>query len=377
MKKIISEPKKIFLLGDSGVGKSTLINCLEEKKLAIEATKKVPTTMKYEEFKSYKYKNIIFCDTRGTETDKFKEIEELNIKSILESIKGINSYLFWYLKGSNTNFQESDAKYIKSIQKSLNNNMPLFFVITRTNDPDDDKSSLEEIIREFFPDIKNIHIFPVIARGPKKHPEKTYGLTELMSETKKFFNTIIIQEFFNYIYQDDKKFDEQFSNLLNIPSIEKLFILILKRIRLEDYLNSNSLNNEETSLIRNFLEEKYLSFLKSNGKEIVDLCLLIKAKYDIIDVDNVEETSKRLTNFNNTVNDNEKINDNKNLQDEILQGCSKTQIEQIKKQAEKYRTNERNAKEIEKILTIFLSEMFNLELKNQVMNNLSLNGIVD
>ena len=297
LKKIISQPKKIILLGDSGVGKSTLINCIEEKKLAIEAKKKFPTTMKYEEYKSTKYKNFIFCDTRGTETDKFKEIEASNIENILENIKGINFYLFWYLIAFNDNFQESDAKYIKSIQKSLNNNMSLFFIITRTSEPEEEKSNLEDVIKEFFPDNKNIQVFPVLARGPKKNPEETYGLTELMNETKKFFNNIIIKDFFRYIYQEDKKFDEQFSNLLNKSSIEKLFILILKRIRLEDYLNSNSLNNDETSLINNFLEEKYLSFLNSNGKEIVDLCLLIKAKYEIIDVDNVEETTKRLTNL--------------------------------------------------------------------------------
>lgn len=295
----------------------------------------------------------------------------------MENIKGKNFYLFWYLIAFNDNFQESDAKYIKSIQKSFNNNMSLFFIITRTSEPEEEKSNLEDVIKEFFPDNKNIQVFPVLARGPKKNPEETYGLTELMNETKKFFNNIIIKDFFRYIYQEDKKFDEQFSNLLNKSSIEKLFILILKRIRLEDYLNSNSLNNDETSLINNFLEEKYLSFLNFNGKEIVDLCLLIKAKYEIIDVDNVEETTKRLTNFNNTVNKNEEIKDDNNLQDKILQGCSKSQIEQITKKVEKFRSNERNAKEVEKLLNIFLSEMFNLELKNQVMNNLSLNGILD
>lgn len=229
LKKIISQPKKIILLGDSGVGKSTLINCIEEKKLAIEAKKIVPTTMKYEEYKSTKYKNFIFCDTRGTETDKFKEIEASNIENILENIKGKNFYLFWYLIAFNDNFQKSDAKYIKSMRKSLNNNMPLFFVITRTSEPEDEKSNLEDLIKEFFPDNKNIQVFPVLARGPKKNPEVTYGLTELMNETKKFFNNIIIKDFFRYIYQEDKKFDEQFSNLLNKPSIEKIVGFNIKK----------------------------------------------------------------------------------------------------------------------------------------------------
>lgn len=78
LKKIISQPKKIILLGDSGVGKSTLINCIEEKKLAIEAKKKVPTTMKYEEYKSTKYKNFIFVIQ--------EEQKQINLKKLKHQI---------------------------------------------------------------------------------------------------------------------------------------------------------------------------------------------------------------------------------------------------------------------------------------------------
>ena len=78
--KAISEPKKIILLGDTGVGKSTLINCLDSSIKANEAKISAPTTMEYSEYKSTKYKDYIFCDTRGLEAAKLKEIIDYNIK---------------------------------------------------------------------------------------------------------------------------------------------------------------------------------------------------------------------------------------------------------------------------------------------------------
>ena len=47
LEKILSEKKKIIILGNTGVGKSTLINCIEKKIIATEAKLSAPTTMKY------------------------------------------------------------------------------------------------------------------------------------------------------------------------------------------------------------------------------------------------------------------------------------------------------------------------------------------
>lgn len=80
LNKILSEPKKIFILGETGVGKSTLINCIEEKELAPEAKVSAPTTMEYKEYNSSKNKNYIFCDTRGIETKNYSKISKSNIK---------------------------------------------------------------------------------------------------------------------------------------------------------------------------------------------------------------------------------------------------------------------------------------------------------
>ena len=52
--KALSEQKKIYILGETGVGKSTLINCLEEEQLAREAKISVPTTLEYKEYISKK-----------------------------------------------------------------------------------------------------------------------------------------------------------------------------------------------------------------------------------------------------------------------------------------------------------------------------------
>ena len=102
LEKILSEKKKIIILGNTGVGKSTLINCIEKKIIAKEAIISAPTTMEYINYVSTNYNNLEFCDTRGLEKSKLSEIEKYNIEKILEDLKQQNSFLFWYVKLSSS-----------------------------------------------------------------------------------------------------------------------------------------------------------------------------------------------------------------------------------------------------------------------------------
>ena len=97
LEKILSEKKKIIILGNTGVGKSTLINCIEKKIIAKEALTSAPTTMEYLKYESTNYNNLEFCDTRGLEKINLSEIEEYNIEKILEDLKQQNSFLFGML----------------------------------------------------------------------------------------------------------------------------------------------------------------------------------------------------------------------------------------------------------------------------------------
>ena len=370
--KALSEQKKIYILGETGVGKSTLINCLEEEQLAREAKISVPTTLEYKEYISKKYKNYIFCDTRGIETKNYLKIVKFNIKKILENSVGLNSYLFWYLKGSSSNFQDSDVNYIKSIQKSLNGKMPLFLVITKSVDEDKEKESFDKVVKEYFPCIKNIPILPLLARGGERNP--SFGLNELMNETQNYFKKdVILNEIFKHIYINDDKFNELFLNLLNDSKIEKLFHIILNYIRLDDY--SKEINDVENEQIHKFISEKYNNFVDSNIEIIIELCCLIKAKYEIIDFDNVEKTTIRLSNINNS---NDNSGDNIDQKEEILQGLNEKEKEKIKSKAKKYYSDNKIKLEVKKFFNLFLVTMFINELKEDIKNNLLLiNGLLN
>ena len=373
-KNFKEETKKIFLLGETGVGKSTLINCIEDKKLSPEAKADAPTTMEYKEYESQKYKNYIFCDTRGMEKIKNSEIEQYNIKTILEQIKELesNSYLFWFLKGSSSNFQDLDAIFIKSIEESIKRRIPLFFVITRSVDENEEKIRLSKALKEYFPDINEIPIFPVLARGSSRVP--SFGLDILMKETQNYFQNYIIEEALNETYnENDKNYNEILkSSLNNNSSIETILTINLNHIRFEKY--SNKLNDGENKLITDFCKDKYQRFIDNNINEIFDLCFLIKAKNDIIDIDNDEQTFQKLISINNSIEEN---NEN-NLEAQILNGYSDSTKEKIRSKVSYYKSKSNFRIEVEKIIKWFISEIFILELKNQLKNKLKeINGLFD
>ena len=373
-KNFKEEKKRIFLLGETGVGKSTLINCIEDKILAIEAKTDAPTTMEYKEYESQKYKSYIFCDTRGMEKIKNSEIEKNNIKTIIEKIKGLgsNSYLFWYLKGSSQNFQDLDTKFIKSIEKSLNRKIPLFFIITRSVDEDKEKIRLSKAVKEYFPYTNEIQIFPVMARGSKR--VQSFGLDELMSESQNYFQNYIIDEVLNDKYKEnDKDYDEILkSSINNNSSIEKILSIILNHIKLEKC--TNKLNDGENKLIEGFCKGKYQSFIDNKIIEIINLCCLIKAKNEVIDVDNYEETFQKLTAINNSIEPN---NEN-SLEAQILEGYSDSNKEKILSKYRYYKSESNIKEEVKKIINWFFSEIFILEFKNQVKNSLkATNGLFD
>ena len=322
---LIKKKKKIFLLGETGVGKSTLINCIEDKMIALESKCDAPTTMEYKEYVSCKYPNYILCDTRGIEKKNFAQIEEMNIELISNNIKDC-FYLFWFLKGSSSNFQDTDAKFIKSLETKIKVKIPLFFIITKSTDEEGDKKRLNTTINEYFPYIKNIPIFPLYARGTKRMP--AFGLNELIDETKNYFGKKIIEETFKTIYEKDKIYNINFSDCLEECDIKNLFVVILNYIRLEE--SENKINNGEKILIDNFIEKHYskfddnsVSINNSYFNEIFDLCSLVKAKYKIIDINKFDKISNNLTNINNNSINDDYLginNENNSSEDEILEG---------------------------------------------------------
>ena len=50
--------------------------------------------LEYKEYISKKFKNYIFCDTRGIEIKNYHKIVKFNIKKILENSVGLNHIFF-------------------------------------------------------------------------------------------------------------------------------------------------------------------------------------------------------------------------------------------------------------------------------------------
>ena len=231
--------------------------------------------------------------------------------------------------------------------------MKCFFVITKSTDDEDDKKKLEESLKHYFPEELNIPIFPVFARGTKIIA--SYGLDKLMNESVNFFKKNAIEKFFEKIYIKDE-FNEK-------SSIKDLFDLYLKQIRLEDN-NSNSLDNIDNNLINNFINKKYENFVNKNIETIKELCCLIKAKNDVVDINDEKEINKRLININNS----SKENIENNLKGEILEGCSESDKEKIISKQKEYISDEYVENQVKIVFKSFVMTMFKTQMLNQIKN---------
>ena len=122
------------------------------------------------------------------------------------------------------------------------------------------------------------------------------------------------------------------------------------------------------------MQRKISNFFDNNIIEIINLCCLIKAKNEVIDVDNYEETFQKLTAINNSIEPN---NEN-SLEAQILEGYSDSNKEKILSKYRYYKSESNIKEEVKKIINWFFSEIFILEFKNQVKNSLkATNGLFD
>lgn len=85
----------------------------------------------------------------------------------------------------------------------MDGEIPLFFVVTKSVDEDKERDNLDKAIKEHFPYSRNIQIFPLLARSSKRNA--SFGLDELMNETKNFFEKKKLTEIFKYIYKNKEK----------------------------------------------------------------------------------------------------------------------------------------------------------------------------
>jgi len=335
-----------IVVGRSGVGKSTLINCL----LELEGDKKAPEDVgNIVSLKDaiYENSNIPFLriiDTRGIELNKdygpAKILEEtLNIikKQInnqgIEDENKYNNYVqcIWYcVNGSSLEQKEIDV--IKGLLKKKGN-LPL--IIVYTNAKNNKKiQEMENFIKKAGKELKDILFIPVLARtirtnkfilesfGKEKLISSTINKckeslkTDVFEEIKRISTNTIIETFEeinkkikfignkNMVLQiidtfNDKLKDRDFLHYI-FSLLEKIITEYSKTDKNEKKLSSESMAdfNNSSSFISFF--ENYIKFYKEKTKNIIDNIKNKKSlKYLDIQVNKeIKEFKKNILNEN-------------------------------------------------------------------------------
>ena len=302
----------IIIVGQSGLGKSTLINCILKENLAKEGAGDIVTTVN----QPYQSKNIPFLrliDTRGIELNKeygpnqiikytYNYINEQKVKADEE--KNYNNYIqcIWYcVKGND--LEQKEIEIIKDLQKAQKS-LPLIIVYTKALNKQE-VFKMKDIIKEKLGDIPFI---PVLGRSVEGGM-KSYGLDNLLNKTLEvcknavkgeIFNIMKINireniiNFFNKINKDIKidinknivyKFIHEFNKVLNDKElIDFMFILLesiineyTKIIKDNKELSLESKDNLKKSKNIILFIEEYIKYYKEITKNIVNPILEKKA----------------------------------------------------------------------------------------------------
>ena len=296
--KIKLQYLSIVICGKSGVGKSTLINCLLKEKLAKVGDYNI-CTLETEVYSNKIIKFLHLVDTRGYELDKQgKNFNTDNIKTeVFDIIKNQEKkndfneliHCIWFCVNGST----LDKKELDLIKDLKNNDykIPLVIVFTRAVISDDIKK-MKDLIKRHFPEKIFIH---VLGEGTKSL--KNFGLDDLLNLTleqiksKKDSNLYdIIKKEYEKILKND--LNQKISNIKN-NIFDKLveefcanYTIILKEKDFEEYvfniteniikkyLFKNEINFNTKKLIRNInvknFIQSYIKFYSDKTKDYIN-----------------------------------------------------------------------------------------------------------
>ena len=232
----------IIITGKSGVGKSTLINCLLKEELATESMPKIGTKRP----KSYRNEKIPFLkliDTRGVEL-----IQQYGNENILRDVTNIisnpsivsnytnltyndNIQCMWYCVTSSV-LDNQDVTFVKSLQER-DKNLIIIIVFTRSSDLDKIES-MEKDVRAKFGDILFHHLLArdLIDEDTGEIIVQSYGLKELIYKTineyiknlnckiTKDMRNIINPKLIKHCFEENKRIAYNVNNSITIDFIE-------------------------------------------------------------------------------------------------------------------------------------------------------------
>ena len=265
----------ILLIGQTGVGKSTLINSILElppEKMAKTGSVE-PCTMGAPKFySSEKIKDIKLIDTRGYEKDEGYLINDME-KEIIQFINGqkltnLPVHLIWYCF-TGSRFEECEDIVLKNMKKV---NIPILLVYTQAIV--DDLMNFDRIADKGYEYVK------IISKDMGKYA-KSYGLDELKLKSNEYiYNnyTKILKDNVIIQYINDLK-----KTIANLDYKYKGGNLLLKMYDLTDliYGTKNIDFNWIINKIDNIIENNVFIFLNNNIDDLAYSLLDIQQKLNI------------------------------------------------------------------------------------------------
>ena len=318
LKKIITKNFNVLLVGNTNVGKSTLINeflKLEEGKKAKESDGGPTDTIDFTPYKGENNNNVYnLYDTNGITNDGKDCIENKIANTIKEIDLRISSenpnkliHCIWYCM-TGSNIQPSDGKFIKELLNIYTTySIPIIFVHTQTyskKQSETCKKGMEKYLKEIYKDdnskveelLKNY--INIMAKRDEDEEKEAFGLDKLESITKKQIEEkgfkssyyelikkdiypILINSAFNIIFTEYNLKKLQNSALKSLSNYNETLIKLLNDKKLElnnEIINKNkisidliykSFENIENDLKENLKNLLTMKELKKNNEEFI------------------------------------------------------------------------------------------------------------
>ena len=201
LKYIISH-FNILIMGNTGVGKSTLLNTVLKSELAKTCYGNACTMGIPKNYESEKAKGIRIWDTRGIENGQYN-LWTAN-KDIKKTIKNLISekdpdkfiHCIWYCINSNSNrFIKDEVNNLKDCYELYIEKLPIIVVLTQAFNQEDADEMIEHVKKQIknFDENNNIKLLKVLAKPKERKNKKangnknvkTLGIYNLMNETLK------------------------------------------------------------------------------------------------------------------------------------------------------------------------------------------------
>jgi len=317
----------IIVLGNTGVGKSTLLNTVLKEQLAKTAFGDACTMGVPQPYESGKAKGIRIWDSRGIENGKYNLETAFNdIKNTIDCLIKENDpdkfiHCIWYCIRSNR-FTEEEADNLKNCYNSYIEKLPIIVVFTQSENQKMTDKMMENVKAKLENNkklngfneksVNDIKILKVLAQDYENDfgVVKSFGIHNLMEQTSENAKIGIERACTHSLMEKGKNMlREEFDEIINKLK-EKIFTNqntnnngnfqlnnILGNILNEEKNKSNKLN---INIINNFDFVNFNNFCKLFSRELVKLLLFNDSisEETIVSIDNnLDEVSKELYNY--------------------------------------------------------------------------------